>query len=101
MYTASQLNKKVTLSVMTAVENFIKNNNLDDSTLDFTPMDTTSKVMIRFYKGDVNSLREMEKTIYHGVAYDVYTFRCITGKSGVLEYDDVLTDEYYCKCREI
>jgi len=80
-----------------AIANFLEKNSLSKDDIQVTEL-SPSRVIIRVPKGNVQMLREAEKTIYHGWHFDVFTFQCMTGKSGSLEYDDVLTDEYRYKC---
>lgn len=91
-------NKEVTTTVADAIKSFIDKTNLSEDAISVTVIDPSCKVIIRVPNGNVQLLREAEKTIYHGSLFDVFTFQCITGKSGILTYDDVLTDEYKYKC---
>jgi hypothetical protein len=68
--------------------------------INVTVVDPAKKVIIRIFNWNVESNREAEHTIYHGDRYDVFVWNCVTRTSGILEYDDVLTDEYHYKCSE-
>lgn len=93
-------NKEVTYTVSLAIKSFMEKNHLKEDELSVTVIDPSNKVLIRVPNGNVQLLREAEKTIYHGWRFDVFEFKCITGKSGILEYDSVLTDEYRYKCSD-
>lgn len=92
------INKSVTEGLANAIKDFVETNNINDSEFQVTVIDPMSKVIIRLVKPDVMKLRAAEKTIYHGNHYDVFEFKCITAGSGILEYDECLTDEYRYKC---
>ena len=94
------INKEVTLTVSRAIESFMSKNGLKEDEINVTVVDLAKKVIIRIFNWNVESNREAEHTIYHGEHYDVFVWNCVTRTSGILEYDDVLTDEYYYKCSE-
>ena len=94
------INKEVTLSVSRAIESFMSKNGLKEDEINVTVIDPAKKVIIRIFNWNVESNREAEHTIYHGDHYDVFVWNCVTRTSGILEYDDVLTDEYHYKCSE-
>lgn len=83
-----------------AVKDFLRKNNLKEDNIKVTVLDPASKAIIRVFNGNVQMLRNAEKTIYHGSIFDIFSFLCTTGKSGILEYDEVSTDEYRFKCAE-
>ena len=85
-------------TVELAVANFIKKNGLKEEDIRVTELDENKGVIIRVPGGNVEMLREAEKTVYHGQNFDIFTFQCMTGKSGSLNYDSTLTDEYRYKC---
>lgn len=94
------INKEVTLTVSRAIESFMSKNGLKEDEINVTVVDPAKKVIIRIFNWNVESNREAEHTIYHGDRYDVFVWNCVTRTSGILEYDDVLTDEYHYKCSE-
>ena len=94
------INKEVTLTVSRAIESFMSKNGLKEDEINVTVVDPAKKVIIRIFNWNVESNREAEHTIYHGDSYDVFVWNCVTRTSGILEYDDVLTDEYHYKCSE-
>lgn len=94
------INKEVTLTVSRAIESFMSKNSLKEDEINVTVVDPAKKVIIRIFNWNVESNREAEHTIYHGDRYDVFVWNCVTRTSGILEYDDVLTDEYHYKCSE-
>jgi len=94
------INKEVTLTVSRAIESFMSKNGLKEDEINVTVVDPAKKVIIRIFNWNVESNREAEHTIYHGDRYDVFIWNCVTRTSGILEYDDVLTDEYHYKCSE-
>ena len=90
-------NMKYTVEL--ALKNFLEKNQLKEEDVKvITELEDNQGVIIRVPNGNVQMLREAETTIYHGQRFDVFTFQCLTGKSGRLQYDDVLTDEYRYKC---
>lgn len=94
------INKEVTLTISRAIESFMSKNGLKEDEINVTVVDPAKKVIIRIFNWNVESNREAEHTIYHGDRYDVFVWNCVTRTSGILEYDDVLTDEYHYKCSE-
>ena len=94
------INKEVTLTVSRTIESFMSKNGLKEDEINVTVVDPAKKVIIRIFNWNVESNREAEHTIYHGDSYDVFVWNCVTRTSGILEYDDVLTDEYHYKCSE-
>ena len=87
-------------TVELAIANFLEKNGLKKEDIQVTELDENKGVIIRVPNGNVQMLREAENTIYHGWHFDVFTFQCMTGKSGSLKYDSTLTDEYRYKCMD-
>lgn len=95
-----KIEKESSYTVALAVESFLGKNCLSPEDIQITVLNKKEKVIIRIFNKDWNieSNRKAEKTIYHGWRFDVFTWTCQTRSSGILEYDDVLTDEYRFKC---
>ncbi len=100
MVKLENINKEVTSSVATAIKSFMQKNNLTENELQVTVIDPMSKVIIRVFNFDMERAKYASSTIYHGDLFDVFTYTIITRTSGILEYDDVLSDEYKFKCSE-
>ena len=94
------INKEVTSTVIEAIESFMSKNHLTEDKITVTVIDPASKVIIRVPSWDIELNRNAEHTIYHGNRFDVFVWNCVTRTSGILEYDDTLTDEYRYKCSQ-
>lgn len=97
MVKLENINKEVTSSLATAIKSFMKTNNLSENDLQVTVIDPVSKVIIRVFNFDIKRAKYASSTIYHGDSFDVFTYTIITRTSGILEFDDVLTDDYQYK----
>ena len=97
-----KLEKEMGYTAALAVKNFLDDNSLTLDDVSIYTLKKDRKVLIQVHSSDWNiqKNRDNEKTIYHGWHFDVFTWTCQTRSSGVLEYDDVLTDEYKYKCSE-
>ena len=96
----NKLEKEMGYTAALAVKNFLHNNSLTSDDVSIYTLKKDRKVLIQVHTSDWNiqKNRDSEKTIYHGWRFDVFTWTCQTRSSGVLEYDDVLSDEYRFKC---
>jgi hypothetical protein len=78
-----------------AIANFCVRNKLSQKDVNVTVIDENRKVIIRVPNGNVQMLRNAAETVYFGELhpdgiYDLFTFQCTTGKSGILEYNEQL-----------
>ena len=76
-------------SVVFAVRDFITKNNLSEDKISVTVINDRGGIIIRNFSDDwnVKRNRDAENTIYHGKCNDIYSWRCMTNRSGILEID--------------
>lgn len=81
-----------------AIKDFLFKNFLTESQISVIDVGEMI-VIIRVFddKWDVIKNRSAEKTIYHGVCEDIFSWKCLSRTSGILRFDGTLTDEYKCK----
>ena len=82
-----------------ALKDFITKNNLSEDKVNVSVCPKAKKIIIQIFESGwtVEKNRSAQNTIYHGQCADIYTWTCFTRSSGMLEFDDILTDEYMLK----
>ncbi|MBQ3414820.1 MAG: hypothetical protein IJH39_05640 [Clostridia bacterium] len=95
-----KLTNEAGLSASFALNDFITKNNLSEDKVSVSVCPATKKIIVRIFDTEwtVEKNRSAQNTVYHGQAADIYTWCCFTRTSGMLEFDDYLTDEYHYKC---